>query len=441
MATQDKKLCQSSPRSAGLWRTRSDNKKQKMPTMKYTYRYPAMLLCMIVTLVMINACSKMDEYKEKYVSKGEITYTGKVDSVRMFSGRNRVKFKALLSPDPRVTHYRVYWGGRADSVTFPVTHAEPGKVIEQIINNIPESEQTFEFITFDGAGNKSISTFKNVTAYGSRYQESLLNRRIINSALNANLQTAITLVGMDKATGVINTEVRYLNINGDSVSCNVPLSTADTFLLDHKYGSEVNFRTWYLPDTTCIDTFYTAYTTYQPISGAAWIDLTAQMVKNAGAPFQRASWDGSRWGILADWTTSPDVKNAGGNGGYELRSGAGMLSMEGGWGLPAVPNGKIYQVVHLPYAGKWRFTANVDVLGSAGTKYIAVNDGTTMPDFANITTATYYYNFSTAAAGSKPTIEFTASNPMDVCIGFVANMPNTGSYYKIKSVSLSYYKE
>ncbi|WP_162915409.1 DUF4998 domain-containing protein [Paraflavitalea soli] len=410
--------------------------------MKYVYRYPAMLLCIIAAVLMVNACSKMDEYKEKYVSNGETTYTGKIDSVRMFSGKNRVKFKALLNPDPRVTGYRVYWGGKADSITFPVTHTEPGGVIEQIIPNIPESEQTFEFVTFDALGNRSISTFKNATSYGSRYQESLINRKIINSALTSNLQTAITLVNMDKATGVFNTEVRYLTTNGDSASCNIPLATTDTFLLNHQYGSLINFRTWYRPDSTSIDNFFTAYTTFQPVSGAAWIDLTSQIVKNYGDPFQRSSWDGSRWGILADWTSSADVKNAsGGNGGYELRSGVGMLSMEGGWGLPAVPNGKIYQVVNLPYAGKWRFLATVDALGSAGTKYIAVNAGTTMPDFANITTATWYYNFSTVAAGAKPYIEFTTTSAMDVCIGFVSNMPNTGSYYKVKNVSLSYYKQ
>lgn len=414
--------------------------------MKYTYNHPAMLLCMIAILAMTGACSKMDEYKEKYVSKGEITYTGKVDSIRMFSGRNRVKFKALLSPDPRITHYRVYWGGRADSITFPVTHTEPGGLIEQIIPNVSESEQTFEFITFDDKGNKSISAFKNATSYGNRYQESLLNRRIINSALNSNLQTVITLVGMDKATGVFNTEVRYLKTTGDSASCHVPLSTTDTILHDHKYGSEVKFRTWYRPDTTCIDTFYTAYTTYQPISGATWINLAPQLVKNYGSPFQRSTWDNSRWGVLADWTTSPDVKNvsSGRYGGYELRGGVGVLSMEGGWGLPAVANGKIYQVVSLPYAGKWRFTVPIDALSTGGTKYIAVNFDTSLPDFANITTSTYYYNFSTVAAGTQATIEFEITQPRDVCIGFVASMPapsGSGTFFKVKSLSLNYYKQ
>ncbi len=55
--------------------------------MKYAYRYPVMLIYIIATLLMVSACSKMDEYKEKYITNGEITYTGKIDSVRMFSGK------------------------------------------------------------------------------------------------------------------------------------------------------------------------------------------------------------------------------------------------------------------------------------------------------------------------------------------------------------------
>lgn len=410
--------------------------------MKNSYIYPTILFCIVATVMFVGSCSKIDAYKEKYVSTGEITYIGKIDSITISSGKNRVKFKALLNPDPRIILYRVYWGGRADSVTFQVNAGVQGGTIEHIINNVPEGEQTFEFVTFDGLGNKSVSTYKNGSIYGNRYQESLLNRTIKSSALDANLETGITLVGMDKATGAIITEVRYVSTNADSLSCKVPLTVTDTFLPVHKYGSEVKYRTWYRPDSTCIDTFYTAYNSYQPVSGATWIDVSAKLVKNYGNPFQRSSWDGSRWGNLADWTTSADVKNAaGGYGGYEVRGGVGMLSMEGGWGLPAVPNGKIYQVIRLPYVGKWRFTAAIDALGSAGTKYIAVNEGNSLPDFAQVTTSTYYYNFSTATAGSGPNIEFTINTPMDVCIGFVASMPSTGSYYKVKRVTLSYYKE
>jgi hypothetical protein len=401
----------------------------------------ASLLGFIAGAILLGACSKMDAYKEKYVSTGETTYTGKIDSVTIRSGNSRVKFKALLSPDPRVTQYKVYWGGRADSATFQIHTGGAATTIEEVINNVPEGEQTFEFVTSDAEGHSSVSTYRNGTIYGTRYIESLLNRTIINSALNPDLETGITLVGMDAATGALKTEVHYLTNTGDSNTYLVPLSVSDTLLTNHKYGSEVTYRTWYLPDSTCIDTFYTPFSTYQPVSGSTWIDLTSKYVKNYGTPFQRASWDGGRWGILADWTTSADVKNAGGNGGYELRGGVGVLSMEGGWGLPAVPNGKIYQTISLPYAGTWRFTVPLDDLGSAGTKYIAVNLNNSMPDFDQITTADYFYNFSTMAVGSKPYVEFTIDQPQDVTIGIVASMPNTGSYFKIKSVSLSFYKE
>lgn len=410
--------------------------------MIYIRSCTAMLLCLMATvLLLLSACSKMDEYKDKYASQGEITYTGKIDSVSMRSGKNRVKFKALLNTDPRVVFYRVYWGGRADSVTFQVSSSGSGGIIEQVIDRVPEGEQTFEFVTFDALGNKSVSTFKNATTYGTRYEASLLNRTITGSSLNPDLETAVSLISMDKATGAFITEIRYLNTSGDSVAVRVPLAVTDTFLTAHKYGSEFIYRTWYRPDSSCIDTFYTSYAKYQPVSGATWIDLASRLIKNYGSPFQRASWDNARWGVLADWTSSADVKNSGGNGGYELRGGVGVLSMEAGWGLPAVPNGKIYQVVHLPYAGKWRFAVPIDALSTTGTKYIVVNKGNAMPDFADVTTATYYSNFSTVAAGTKVTIEFTADEAMDVCIGFVATMPNTGTYFKVKSVSLSYYKE
>ncbi|WP_164974076.1 DUF4998 domain-containing protein [Filimonas effusa] len=410
--------------------------------MNYNKPFSVKLFWVAVVALLGGACSKIDEYKEKYTPNGETTYTGKVDSIRIYSGHNRIKFSALLSPDPRVTSYRVYWGGRADSATFTVSHNEPGGRIEQIVTKLPESEQSFEFVTFDASGNKSISSYKNGTVYGSRYQESLLNRTLFGSTLDTSLQTRLQLAVMDAATGVFDTEIRYQKSSGDSAVIHIPLAVTDTLLKDHKYGSEVIFRTWYHPDSTCIDTFSTAFAKFQPVSGPTWIDRTSRYVKNYGNQFQRSSWDGSRWGILADWTTSADVKNSSaGYGGYELRSSVGVLSMEGGWGLPAVNNGKIYQVINLPSAGKWKFTVPVDDQGTVGTKYIAVNYGNSLPDFANITTASYYVNFSNMGAKAQPSIEFTTTGPQTVCIGFVASLPNTGSYFKVKRVTLSWLLE
>jgi len=405
----------------------------------------AIMLVSFGAMLVLNSCTKMDEYKEKYVSAGELTYTGKIDSVKVYAGNRRVKIVGILNKDPRVKYYRVYWGGRADSATFQLNSATLGDSIKQIITNVPEGEQTFELVTFDAANNHSISTFQNGTVYGDRYQESILNRPLTTSALNANLQTAITFAGIEAATGAMFTEIRYKKTTDDSATILLPLRTTDTMLVNHQYGTPIIYRTYFLPEAASIDTFFTPYTTYQPVSGAAWINLSTVLVKNSGNPFNRATIDASgRWGTLADWTSNASVKNAGAGlyGGYELRSGIGVISMEAGWGLPAVPNGKIYQVVNLPYAGKWRFSVPVYDLGTAGTKYIVVHNGTDIPDVADVPTkASYFYNFSTMAKEATASIEFTVAAPGPVCIGIAANMPDTGTYFKIKNVILSFYKQ
>ncbi|WP_373459075.1 DUF4998 domain-containing protein [Pedobacter sp. W3I1] len=42
------------------------------------------------------ACTKADDYK-KFTEKGEISYTGKLDSVKVMSGNNRVYIRGLFS--------------------------------------------------------------------------------------------------------------------------------------------------------------------------------------------------------------------------------------------------------------------------------------------------------------------------------------------------------
>ena len=46
------------------------------------------------------ACTKSDDYK-KFTAKGEISYTGKLDSVKIMSGNNRVYIRGLFLSDPK----------------------------------------------------------------------------------------------------------------------------------------------------------------------------------------------------------------------------------------------------------------------------------------------------------------------------------------------------
>jgi hypothetical protein len=161
------------------------------------------------------------------------------------------------------------------------------------------------------------------------------------------------------------------------------------------------------------------------------VDVTADYLTNYSEPFEYSEWDGSRWGTLAGWTSNDDIKNAGGYGGYEWRNGTlGVLSMEAGWGLPAVPNGKIYQTFSLP-AGFYTFEVELESNGSAGTKYMVVSEGDTLPDFSNIADESVVYTDI-----ANQSITFYIGEETEISLGFVCNLPGNGEYVKVLKVSL-----
>lgn len=163
----------------------------------------------------------------------------------------------------------------------------------------------------------------------------------------------------------------------------------------------------------------------------AGTDVTDSYLANYEEPFEYAEWDGSRWGTLADWTSNDDIRNGNGYGGYELRNGSiGVLSMEAGWGLPPVPNGKIYQTFTLP-AGFYTFEIELDANGDAGTKYMAVGEGKSLPDFEDVEDSAIAY-----AEVSNESLTFHLSEEMEVSLGFVCNLPGDGEYTKILKVTL-----
>jgi hypothetical protein len=161
------------------------------------------------------------------------------------------------------------------------------------------------------------------------------------------------------------------------------------------------------------------------------VDVTADYLTNYSEPFEYSEWDGSRWGTLADWIANDDIKNKNGYGGYEWRNGSiGVLSMEAGWGYPAIPNGKIYQSFTLP-PGFYTFQVELDSNGSAGTKYMVVSKGDTLPDFSNVADEAIVYTDI-----ANQSITFNVGEETKISLGFVCNLPGNGEYVKVLKVSI-----
>ena len=164
------------------------------------------------------------------------------------------------------------------------------------------------------------------------------------------------------------------------------------------------------------------------------VEVTDTYIKNSGHPFIASTYDGVRRGVLADWTTSAEVKNFEGGtlGGFDNYGDGGFMSMER-YSSPQILNGKIYQSFDLP-AGKYEMTAAFLDFSVKEQAYIAAAAGSSLPDVADIDQALG------AAPFTSPTVEFFLAEPQRVTIGVVAYFMEDQQYFRLDKFRLYHYK-
>ncbi len=400
----------------------------KIQIMK-NYNFIVLLGC--ITSILITSCSKWDEYKQ-YTDNGETLYPGKLDSAKVFPGRLRVKLTGLLPADPKIAKGKIKWNDGKDSVVFDISKSSKIDTFSKTIT-VTEGVQNFKIQTFDAAGNTSITTIASGIAYGPKYESGLVNRPVNNAEILSNGSAELTWGAFDTSTGAKGAWVKYTKNNNAVDSVFVPISQAVTTLSNFKSGTSVTVRTLYRPTATAIDDFYAAAQNV-----AVMYDVTASYFTNFGINFANSDGGNGRWQTPASWITTADVRNGGDNvGGIDAGSWlpSKALSMEAGWGLPAVTNGKIYQSFTLP-AGKYVFVVTSGDCSNGGTKYITVAPGTALPDISNVaSTAIIYKNIDKFADNKLP---FTLNKATQVSMGLQAALPADGNFMKVFKVKLLY---
>lgn len=378
------------------------------------------LLFVYILLLVFNACTS-DEYDyKKYVKGGEISYAGKLDSVKIFSGKNRIKLNALMSTDPLVTSYRVYWGNKKDSVVISVQENQIANNISQIIEDLEENTYNFEIRTFDDNGNGSIPVFAIGKVYGDRYQNTIINRPLVKKDLQvADNSAVVQFAPVDTTTGIIDSEVVYIDNNNETKSFIIPAdSTYQIVLNNFDPGNTFKYRSSFKPDPTSIDIFYTDYSVIEAI-----VPITeAPYFGNATFPFKLLEIGTGRYGTPTDWIHNEGALNHGGYGVYDSNSGGGIFNLVSGYGgEPNIVNGKIYQKMRLP-KGTYSYT-----LVTQGNNYNGVNDqvymtaalGDELPDVKDVEISSKTLGFSRISGPAKTyTIEFTLTEDLtNIAIG------------------------
>jgi hypothetical protein len=389
----------------------------------------------------------MDDYKKKYEPNGPIIYPGKLDSVQVFSGRNRVLLTGLFTSDPKIVKYRVYWNSKQDSIEKAVTRTSGVDTVKLLISGLPEGVMSFEIRTYDNAGHISIPVNLAGNVYGSLYQSSLANRGIAKAELQNDGSALINWADVNADDGLISMRIKYTDVTSkqhDTLITSVPTDLS-TSLPKFKAGSSISYSTAFIPNKTAIDTFYVDYQTH-----SVKAEVTSIYLSNVSSPFQRATFDG-RWGTLAaPWITNAAAKNKdnGVNGGYSSDAG-GVINWET-WNNSPVVDGILYQPTSSPLpAGEYTvlFDAYSEVQANSTVYCVAAAGGNGLPVLANLSTALgsagMYNGVPVGKTGpsSRETRSFTfkLTSPQVVSIGFLGNMVgngNPGNYFQVFSIKL-----
>lgn len=212
-------------------------------------------ILIFAALLILTACGRSDKDYKDFAPEGEIVYPGKVDSIKVYPGNNRVKLTWLLKTDSRITKCRVYWNRRADSLEVPVTRTNGVDTISVLLTNITEGPYSFDVYSYNAKGNVSIKNTATGDVYGAFYTSNLVNRLLKKAVYGAG-KTRLEWSFADARSSSL--QLRYKDLLGVEQTLLVPSTENITTIPAYVLNNELEYQTLYLPVPNAIDIFAAA---------------------------------------------------------------------------------------------------------------------------------------------------------------------------------------
>jgi hypothetical protein len=209
-----------------------------------------------VILLLLGACSGMNDNIQEYLDRGEVNYLGRPDSARVFGGRGRINIQWLVNEDPRIEGSTIFWRDRQNkqqSADFPINRNELQNGYRSVVMNLEEGSYAFKIVHTGTKGYTSIATEVTGSVYGDNYQTMLTSRRISNVAVFAD---HVELIWSAAEKSVSRVEITYLTVFGTEQTVEVLPEETLTNLPNHKSLSSYSWTTYYLPETGALDEFH-----------------------------------------------------------------------------------------------------------------------------------------------------------------------------------------
>lgn len=211
-----------------------------------------------VTLAGMISCTKMDHYYKDLIV--ERVYVGVSDSMWIFTGDSRIQLNYLTPTDPAAQYLVVKWNNGRDSASTEINHSvDTGKFV---INNVPEGPQTFNVITTDKAGNRSIVKEISAEIFGESYKSRLSNRSLDYWIPYSD--SVIVLLRPSGDESLLFSIIEYKDVNGETKAVRVPKngSAASLRNFQPQANTTVTIRSGFYPGNKVLDTFYSPVETF-----------------------------------------------------------------------------------------------------------------------------------------------------------------------------------
>jgi F5/8 type C domain. len=183
---------------------------------------------------------------EEYITQGEQTYIGKVDTLYAVGGYKRIQLGWKLNIDPRISTCIITWIGNDNPIEIPVDRSV--EFMNKIID-LPEGKYIFSIVTKSSTGKESLPQTISGEVYGDKYQ-SRLPQRGINS-ITATPEGAT--ISWASEEGCIKTKLTYNNKENKKVELMVPDTESSSLIPDFVPGSEFTITSFYEPEKGALD--------------------------------------------------------------------------------------------------------------------------------------------------------------------------------------------
>jgi hypothetical protein len=201
------------------------------------------------------SCGGMNDNIEEYLARGEVNYLGKVDSVQVTGGRERVRITWQLNSDPRIEDLRVYWNDKdenRDSTVFAVDRSALVNGFMSVTLDVPEGYYIFNLYHTGAKGYRSVGKEVTGRAYGSVYQSTLSARQVKSiTEFVDRIALAWDLPGDGEARSVLH----YVSAAGEPVELVISPGENRTVLTDYTPNSIYTVTSYYLPEPDAPDEF------------------------------------------------------------------------------------------------------------------------------------------------------------------------------------------